>query len=65
MMAIMKFGFPLPHMMELKALTQPWELDVTGADQARIARRAEALGMSIPGSASPPAKPESVDGPVV
>ena len=43
----MKFGFPLPHMMELKALTQPWELDVTGADQTRIARRAEALGYDM------------------
>ena len=29
----MKLGFALPHMMELKALTQPWELGVDGIQQ--------------------------------
>jgi len=28
----MKFALALPHTMELKALTQPWEFSVTGAD---------------------------------
>jgi probable F420-dependent oxidoreductase len=43
----MKLAFPLPHMIELKAMTQPWELAVTGADQTRMARRAEALGYDM------------------
>ena len=43
----MKFGLNLPHAMELKALTQPWEYAVTGPDQARIARHAEELGYEI------------------
>jgi probable F420-dependent oxidoreductase len=33
--------------MRLKALTQPWESDVTGPDQAVIAQRAEELGYDI------------------
>jgi probable F420-dependent oxidoreductase len=40
----MKLMFVLPHAMELKALTQPWELTVSGADQTVMAQRAEALG---------------------
>jgi probable F420-dependent oxidoreductase len=43
----MKFGFNLPHLMELPAMTQPWELSVTGADQTRMARRAEELGYDL------------------
>lgn len=43
----MKFGFNMPHQMELKAISQPWELDVTGADQVRAARRAEELGYDL------------------
>jgi len=42
-----KFVFPLPHMVRLKALTQPWEAGITGADQTRIARRAEAMGYDM------------------
>jgi hypothetical protein len=48
---VMKFGFRMPHLMELKALTQPWEFGVTGADQTVMARRADELGydmLSIP-----------------
>ena len=30
----MKLGFALPHMMNLKALTQPWELAIDGVQQA-------------------------------
>jgi len=34
----------MPHMAELKGMTQPWEFAVTGPDQLRMARRAEELG---------------------
>jgi probable F420-dependent oxidoreductase len=37
----------MPHLVELKAMTQPWELSVTGPDQARLARRAEAMGYDM------------------
>ena len=43
----MKFALPMPHTMELKALTQPWEFGVTGADQAGIARRGEEFGYDM------------------
>jgi probable F420-dependent oxidoreductase len=43
----MKFTFPLPHIMRLPAMTQPWESTVTGPDQLRIAARAEALGYDM------------------
>jgi probable F420-dependent oxidoreductase len=43
----MKFAFPLPHMVRLKATLQPWEAQVTGADQTRLAKRAEALGYDM------------------
>ena len=46
-MVAMKFAFPMPHMMELKALTQPWEFSVTGADQTVMAKRAEELGYDM------------------
>ncbi|MBX7431383.1 TIGR03619 family F420-dependent LLM class oxidoreductase [Mycobacterium sp. Y57] len=43
----MRFVLNMPHTMELKALTQPWELSVSGADQAVVARRAEELGYDM------------------
>jgi probable F420-dependent oxidoreductase len=43
----MKFAFPLPHMIRMKALTQPWEASVTGADQTRMIKRAEAFGYDM------------------
>ncbi len=43
----MKFAFPLPHMLRLKAITQPWEAGVTGADQTRMVKRAEAMGYDM------------------
>lgn len=43
----MKFVFPLPHMVRLKAITQPWEADITGADQTRMVKRAEAMGYDM------------------
>jgi probable F420-dependent oxidoreductase len=47
----MKLAFALPHMLRLKAMTQSWEAQVTGADQTLMAKRADALGydmLSIP-----------------
>ncbi len=43
----MKFTFPLPHLVEIKAMTQPWEMRVTGADQTRMVKRAEELGYDM------------------
>jgi len=46
-----KFVFPMPHLLRLKATVQPWEAGVTGADQTRMARRADELGydmLSVP-----------------
>ncbi len=43
----MKFVFGIPHMTRLKALVAPWEHTVTGPDQLRMARRAEALGYDM------------------
>jgi probable F420-dependent oxidoreductase len=34
-------------MLRLKAMTQPWEAGVTGADQTRIVKRAEAMGYDM------------------
>jgi probable F420-dependent oxidoreductase len=47
----MKFAFGMPHLAELKATMQPWELSVTGADQTRLAKLADSLGydmLSVP-----------------
>lgn len=47
----MKLAFPLPHTVRLKAMVQPWEFQVTGADQTLMAKRADELGydmLSIP-----------------
>jgi probable F420-dependent oxidoreductase len=43
----MKFAFPMPHMMRLKATTTRWEASVTGADQTFLARKAEELGYDM------------------
>lgn len=43
----MKFVFPLPHMLRLKAISQPWEAGVTGAEQTRMVKRAEAMGYDM------------------
>jgi probable F420-dependent oxidoreductase len=43
----MKFAFAMPHMVELKAMVQPWEKSVTGADQTRLAKRADELGYDM------------------
>jgi probable F420-dependent oxidoreductase len=43
----MKFAFPLPHTLRLKATVQPWEASVTGADQTVMVKRAEQLGYDM------------------
>ncbi len=43
----MKLVFPMPHMLELKAMMQPWELAVDGTAQRRMARRADELGYDM------------------
>jgi hypothetical protein len=43
----MRLGFSMPHLMRLKATHQPWEAEVTGADQARLAKWAEKLGYAM------------------
>ena len=43
----MKLMFPVPHLMEIGATLQPWELSVSGPDQLRLARRAEELGYDM------------------
>jgi probable F420-dependent oxidoreductase len=45
----MQLTFPIPHLAELKGMTQPWEYGVTGPDQLRMAKRAEELGYDIIG----------------
>ncbi|OBI17578.1 TIGR03619 family F420-dependent LLM class oxidoreductase [Mycobacterium sp. E2497] len=42
----MRFAVFLPNTMQIAAITQPWELALTGADIAQVARRAEQLGYS-------------------
>lgn len=43
----MQLVFNLPHMLRLKAMMQPWEAAVTGADQTRMAKRADELGYDM------------------
>jgi probable F420-dependent oxidoreductase len=43
----MKLAFSMPHLMRLKAMTQPWEAAVTGADQTRLAKLADDLGYDM------------------
>ena len=40
----------MPHLMEIKAMTQPWEMAVTGPDQLRLARQTEKLGYDMIGT---------------
>lgn len=43
----MQFVFNLPHLLRLKATTQPWEALVTGADQTRMIKCADAWGYDM------------------
>lgn len=40
----MKLSLLLPNCMQLAATIQPWEASVSGADQTRVMKRADALG---------------------
>jgi alkanesulfonate monooxygenase SsuD/methylene tetrahydromethanopterin reductase-like flavin-dependent oxidoreductase (luciferase family) len=42
-----EFSFAMPNTVRVKALTQPFELEVTGADQIVMAQRAEELGYEM------------------
>lgn len=41
----MKFSFAMPNTVRVKALTQPFELDVTGPDQIVMAKRGASRGV--------------------
>lgn len=43
----MKLAFAMPHMLRLKATVQPWEASVSGPDQIRMARQADAMGYDM------------------
>jgi probable F420-dependent oxidoreductase len=43
----MQLAFSMPHLVRLKAITQPWEASVTGADQTRLARLADEIGYDM------------------
>src|SRR5262249_14384218 len=43
----MKFGLAMPNTARVMALSQPFEVNVTGADQIAVARRAEELGYDV------------------
>lgn len=47
MVTAVKLSFALPHMLRIRAMTQPWEADVTGADQTRMVKRADELGYDM------------------
>lgn len=43
----MEFAFSMPNLMQVKAITMPWESTVTGADQLKLAKWAEKLGYAM------------------
>lgn len=43
----MKLAFAIPHLLRLKATSQPWEASVTGADQTRLVKLAEDMGYDM------------------
>ncbi|OBK76509.1 TIGR03619 family F420-dependent LLM class oxidoreductase [Mycobacterium sp. 1164985.4] len=43
----MRFALTMPNTARVKALSQPFEVGVTGEDQAMVARRAEELGYDM------------------
>jgi probable F420-dependent oxidoreductase len=45
----MRFSFPVPHFLRLKATVQPWEAKVTGWDQTRLVKRADEMGYDMIG----------------
>ncbi|OBK90472.1 TIGR03619 family F420-dependent LLM class oxidoreductase [Mycolicibacter sinensis] len=62
----MKLVFSLPHMLRLQGMMQPWEAAVTGADQTRMAKRADELGydmIAVPEHIVIPAEHVELSGP--
>jgi probable F420-dependent oxidoreductase len=62
----MKLAFAMPHQLRIKAMTQPWELQVTGPDQLRLAQWAEQLGygmVCVPEHYVMPAEHRDLSGP--
>lgn len=62
----MKLAFSMPHQLRLKAMTQPWELEVSGPDQLRLLKHAEKLGfemVSVPEHHVMPAEHLELSGP--
>ncbi|MET0589345.1 MAG: TIGR03619 family F420-dependent LLM class oxidoreductase [Novosphingobium sp.] len=43
----MQLAFAMPHLMEVRAITTPWEREVTGAQMADFAKWAEKLGYAM------------------
>lgn len=43
----MELAFALPHLMEVRAITTPWEREITGAQQLDFAKWAEKLGYAM------------------
>ncbi len=43
----MQLSFSMPHMLEIKAMMQPWETEVSGAEQTKLAKWAEQLGYAM------------------
>ena len=43
----MKFAFPVPHLLRLKAISQPWEAAVTGPEQRRMMQCADQWGYDM------------------
>ena len=43
----MKLAFSMPHQLRLKAMSQPWEAQVTGPDQLKLLKWAEKLGFEM------------------
>lgn len=43
----MKLAFSMPHQLQIKAMTQAWELAVTGPEQIALLKHAEALGFEM------------------
>ncbi len=43
----MKLAFAMPHQLRLKAMTMPWEEQVTGPDQIKLLKWAEKLGYEM------------------
>jgi len=43
----MQLQFTMPHIHRIKAISMPWEAQVTGADQTRLAKWADKLGYGM------------------